>query len=213
MTTNPPLSPWHESDDDRWATLHADVQRGSEQYHQMLAALRSLQDRVAGSTPPPELASEIAAELGRLSEQLLAHQASEADRWDGWHDKLPGRGSPLQPPYLIEEDGGSTLRGTVTFGRFFLGGNGVAHGGAQPLLFDDLCGRVANHGFDGVARTAYLKVNYRRVSPLNTALAFDVSRDKVDGRKRWVTGRLYTPDGDVASDVEGLFLHLMPGQP
>jgi hypothetical protein len=34
-------------------------------------------------------------------------------------------------------------------------------------------------------------------------------RDKVEGRKRWVTGRLCPPDGDIAFDAEGLFLHLL----
>jgi acyl-coenzyme A thioesterase PaaI-like protein len=212
VTTNLPLSPWHESDDDRWATLNADVRRGTDEYYEMLTALRLLQDRVAGSTPPPDVAGRITTQLRELSDQLDAHQADEAGRWDGWHGELPGRGMPVLPPYLIDDDGGTKLRGTVTFGRFFLGGNGVAHGGSQPLLFDDVFGRIANHGYPGVARTAYLKVNYRRITPLDTELTFDARRDKVEGRKRWVTGRLYTPDGDIASDAEGLFLHLLPGQ-
>jgi acyl-coenzyme A thioesterase PaaI-like protein len=212
VSTELPLSPWHESDDDRWATLHADIQRGSDEYYSMLATLRTFQDDVAGSTPPPELAAHVSAQLSELSARLAEHQTDEAGRWDGWHGELPGRGMPLLPPYVIDDDGGSKLRGRVTFGRFFLGGNGVAHGGAQPLLFDDVFGRIANHGLPGVARTAYLKVNYRRVTPLDVELVFDAGRDKVEGRKRWVSGRLYTPDGDVASDAEGLFLQLVPGQ-
>ncbi|MEO8888292.1 MAG: PaaI family thioesterase [Jatrophihabitantaceae bacterium] len=211
MTTNRPLNPWPE--DERWAQLHADAHRGGAEYHQLLTALRALQDQVAGATPPPEVSARIATQLAALAGLLAGHRAGEAERWDGWHTDLPGRGLPVLPPYVIDEATESTLRGRVTFSRFHLGGGGAAHGGTPPLLFDDVFGRMANHGYPGVARTAYLKIDYRRITPIDVELQFRASRDRVEGRKRWVSGQLFTADGDIACEAEGLFIQLLPGQP
>jgi len=138
---------------------------------------------------------------------------SEPDRIDGWRPDLPGRGHPLLPPYLIDEETPDALAGRVTFTRFYLGGNGAAHGGSHPLLFDDVLGRVMNHNQPGVSRTASLTVNYRRITPLDVELRWEASRDRVEGRKRWGTARLFGPDGSLVSDAEGFFLQLLPGQP
>jgi acyl-coenzyme A thioesterase PaaI-like protein len=118
----------------------------------------------------------------------------------------------MLPPYFIDEETESTLSGRVTFTRFYLGGNGAAHGGAHPLLFDDVLGRVMNHHQPSIARTAFLKVNYRRVTPLDVELSFEATRDRVDGRKRWGSARLFDSSGALLSDAEGLFLQLLPGQ-
>ena len=34
----------------------------------------------------------------------------------------------------------------------------------------------------------------------------------MEGRKRFVSARLYNPAGEVVADCEGLFLRLLPGQ-
>jgi hypothetical protein len=34
----------------------------------------------------------------------------------------------------------------------------------------------------------------------------------LEGRKRWVTGRIERADGTVCCDAEALFLQLLPGQ-
>jgi acyl-coenzyme A thioesterase PaaI-like protein len=63
-----------------------------------------------------------------------------------------------------------------------------------------------------VARTAYLTVNFRQVVPVGVSMRFEASVDRVDGRKRFVTGRLY--DGEtLLADGEALFVELRPGQP
>jgi hypothetical protein len=69
-----------------------------------------------------------------------------------------------------------------------------------------------NHSQAGVARTASLTVNYRRITPLDVELRFEASRDRVEGRKRWGSARLYDPSGALLSDADALFLELLPGQ-
>ncbi len=187
--------------------------RGGAEFAALHTAQRLLQDRLAGAALPPALAKDLTERLIDSCELLADHQMPEPDRVDGWRPDLPGRGHPLLPPYFIDDETDSTLSGHVTFTRFYLGGNGAAHGGSHPLLFDDVLGRVMNHEQPGVSRTAYLKVNYRRVTPLDVELRFEASRDRVDGRKRWGSARLFDAEGLLLSDAEGLFLQLLPGQP
>jgi acyl-coenzyme A thioesterase PaaI-like protein len=191
-----------------------DVPRGGDGYRDLVSAQRLLQDRVAGAALPADVVATVTAQINELAELLSAYQADEAQRWDGWRPDLPGRGHPLLPPFVIEEQNDSMIRGRVTFTRFYLGGNSAVHGGATPLLFDDLLGQVVNrHHADGVARTAYLKVNYRSIGPIGAQLHFDATIDKIDGRKRWGSARLVNEQGELVADAEGLFVKLRPGQP
>jgi len=98
------------------------------------------------------------------------------------------------------------------FRPFHLGGNGAAHGGTLPLLFDDVLGRLANSVGGGIGRTAYLTVNYRKITPIGVELQVDGTVDRVEGRKRWVSARLHD-GGTMIADAEGLFVELLPGQP
>jgi len=204
------MTPWPEPALER--TLRAARPRGGDAFAAAYAAQRLLQDRFAGAALPDDVAAEVTARMTELADLLGAHQVPESERHDGWRPDLPGRGLPMMPPYVIDEEDEASLRGRVTFTRFYLGGNGAAHGGAHPMLFDDVLGRVMNHHQPGVARTASLTVNYRRITPLDVELTFDATRDRVEGRKRWGSARIWDPAGDVVADCEALFLQLNPGQ-
>jgi acyl-coenzyme A thioesterase PaaI-like protein len=209
------MTPWPDADaaaEEDW-DQRAPAPRGGVEFAALHNAQRLVQDRLAGAAVPPALAKELTEQLLDICGLLAAHQVPEPDRYDGWRPDLPGRGHPLLPPYVIDDETEATLSGRVTFTRFYLGGNGAAHGGAHPLLFDDVLGRVMNHHQPGVSRTAYLTVNYRRVTPLDVELRFEASRDSVEGRKRWGSARLFDASGALLSDAEGLFLQLLPGQP
>jgi hypothetical protein len=208
------MTPWPDADvtaETDW-DQRAPAPRGGVEFAALHSAQRLLQDRLAGAATPPAVAKELAEQLLDIAEVLAAYQVDEPDRHDGWRPDLPGRGHPLLPPYFVDDETDTTLSGRVTFTRFYLGGNGAAHGGAHPLLFDDVLGRVMNHHQAGVSRTAALTVNYRRITPLDVELRFDASRDRVGGRKRWGSARLFDPSGALLSDAEGLFLQLLPGQ-
>lgn len=214
MSPDAPLTPWpDEADgpDDDWRSF-VPGPRGGTPFAELHRAQRVLQDRLAGAVLPDALAKEVAGRLQELTELVADHQGAEADRYDGWRPDLPGRGHPLLPPYVIDAEDETSLAGRVTFTRFYLGGNGAVHGGAHPLLFDDVLGRVMNHHQPGVARTAALTVNYRRVTPIDVELRFEASRDRVEGRKRWGSARLYDPSGALVSDASTLFLQLRAGQ-
>lgn len=114
------------------------TQPDDDSYAGLYRAQRRLQDLLTGAALPDAVATEVTAQLIELGDLCAAHQVREHRRHDGVRADLPGRGHPLLPPYVIDTAEPGTLRGRVTFGRFHLGGNGVVHGGVQPLLFDDV---------------------------------------------------------------------------
>ena len=81
------------------------------------------------------------------------------------------------------------------------------------MLFDTVLGLTASVLTGGRRqRTAYLKINYRHIVPIEKELQFDAGIDRVDGRKIFVSGRL--TDGDtLLAEADALFVRLKPGQP
>jgi acyl-coenzyme A thioesterase PaaI-like protein len=105
------------------------------------------------------------------------------------------------------------MQGWARFGRFHLGRNGAVHGGSLGMLFDTVLGLTAAVlSGSRRQRTAYLKINYRNIVPIEKELQFDAGIDQLDGRKIFVSGRL--TDGDtLLSEADALFVKLKPGQP
>jgi hypothetical protein len=71
---------------------------------------------------------------------------------------------------------------------------------------------LGNSGGRTRARTAYLHVNYRAITPVDHELVLRAAIGREEDRKRFVTGTLH--DGErLVADAEGLFVELRPGQP
>lgn len=111
----------------------------------------------------------------------------------------------MLPAYVVHELTDDAVAARVVFGRYYLGGGEAVHGGAIPLVFDELLGALANHGDRMPARTAYLTVNFRAVTPLEKPLTVTGRVERVDGRKAYLVGELR--DGEVlCADAEALFV-------
>jgi acyl-coenzyme A thioesterase PaaI-like protein len=185
---------------------------GGDDYAEMIDALRTFQDRVAGARPPIETIRALSAQLREWNDELEQFQVRERDQVFGKRTDLPGRGQTMSAGVEILEVDDNAVRGRVRFGRFFLGGNWAVHGGAIPTTFDEVLGRLANTGGRHPARTAYLNVNFRSITPVERDLVITGRFVKEEGRKRLLTAELY--DGDrLCADAEGLFIELKPGQP
>jgi acyl-coenzyme A thioesterase PaaI-like protein len=198
---------------DPWQNRHTDLPAGGPDFGRLVTAMRRLQDTVAMMAPPEEFAGAAAEDIERLAASLEKWQVGEWERYAGRRRDLPGRGHPLLLPFTVDESTDTSVCGRVVFGPSYLGGNGAAHGGTLPLLFDEVLGiLVSTHEPPPPARTAYLTTNYRAITPVGVELRVEASIDRVDGRKRWATGRLY--DGErLVADAEGLFVKLRPGMP
>jgi acyl-coenzyme A thioesterase PaaI-like protein len=177
----------------------------------MIEALRVLQDRMTAADPPQDVTEHVTRILTDLARRLGEYEVPERDQPAGHIGQLPGRAQAMAPVVDIEEHTEFSARGHVTFGRFYLGGNGAVHGGAIPLAFDELMGRLANTERPP-SRTAFLHVNYRSITPIETRLSIEARFDSESGRKRFLSGRIRNGD-TVCADAEGLFVALRPGQP
>lgn len=183
-----------------------------EEFGRLTAALRLLQDRVAGARPPGSVAAVAAERLEELAALLGEFSVGEPEQVASRLMSEPGRAQTLIPALRVDSWDGERVRGTMKFHRFHLGSNGAAHGGAISLFFDDLLGQLANAPGHPRARTAWIRVNYRRIIPIEFELVATAQVSHRHGRKLTVTGELR--DGDVVvADAEGLFIQLRSDQP
>jgi acyl-coenzyme A thioesterase PaaI-like protein len=177
-----------------------------------ITAFRRLQDAAVSADLDSVHMRDQTARFDALATDL-EDAAAHPDRLrDGRSMGLDNVGHPFSIPLRVLESGPDFTRGTVRFHAFHHGRNRAAHGGAIALLFDELIGQLSNYPGRTMARTAYLTTNFRAVTPIETTLRVDATIDRIEGRKRFSTARLY--DGDVLlADAEALFVELKPGQP
>lgn len=180
-------------------------------YVDLIESMRGLQDALASAVPDADMVTDVRALLDRASSLLATAHVDEWSRLSGFSASLPNRGSFLRPPFAKTHHDNESVRGSVRFSPYYLGGNGAAHGGSIPLLLDEVLGMLANYGSHGICRTAYLHVDYRNVTPIERDLQIEARVRRVEGRKHWITGTVH--NGDILCiEAEGLFIELRPGQ-
>lgn len=175
-------------------------------------AVRALQDTYTAAIPPPAVAAQAAATIERVLALLAEFGSDENSRIAGRRLDLPSRGHTLPPLFHVDAWNSQSVHGRVTFSPFYLGRNGAAHGGALSLFFDEVLGRLANVSGRRYSRTAYLRLDFRSVTPVSRELTFTGRFEQEDGRKRVIAGELR--DGPrLLVEATGLFVELKPGQP
>jgi acyl-coenzyme A thioesterase PaaI-like protein len=187
--------------------------KGGPDYGRFIDAVRKMQDHARAVDAPDEVITEAADMLAKVSELLSPFDADEWRSPSGRRMDLPMRGNILTVPMSSRKTDDGRIEGSARFARFHLGRNGAVHGGALGMLFDSVLGLTASV-LTGSRRqrTAYLKINYRNIVPIEKELQFDAGIDNVDGRKIFVSGRL--SDGDtLLTEADALFVRLKPGQP
>ncbi|MBX9979984.1 MAG: PaaI family thioesterase [Mycobacterium gordonae] len=187
--------------------------KGGPDYHRFIEAVRRLQDHARAVDAPDEVITEAADRLEQLSALLAPFDADEWQSPSGRRMDLPMRGNLLTIPMDAHKTDDGRIEGRARFARFHLGRNGAVHGGSLGMLFDTVLGLTASV-LTGSRRqrTAYLKINYRNIVPIEKELQFDAGLDSEDGRKIFVSGRLR--DGDtLLTEADALFVRLKPGQP
>jgi acyl-coenzyme A thioesterase PaaI-like protein len=182
-------------------------------FGRFVTAMRRLQD-LAVSTDPDDDTWDTAAEQAEGLVKLLdPFQAPEGVAPAGRVPWLPGMGSLLMPPWRFTkfDADGVELRGH--FSRYYVGGNMAVHGGVIPLVFDWLCGMVVHASGRPISRTAFLKVDYRRVTPIDTPLIVRGRVTETEGRKAFIAGELVDETDTLLAEVHALMVRLLPGQP
>jgi acyl-coenzyme A thioesterase PaaI-like protein len=126
-----------------------------------------------------------------------------------FHDRSPlvGRSNPIAPPLDLAPDAESGLvKGTGFFGNAYEGAPGCVHGGFLAAAFDELLGMACifsgNPGMTGT-----LEIRYRSPTPVRTELRFEGRLDRVEGRRIYTSGAVYS--GDVCcAESTGIFVSI-----
>ncbi|WP_370332339.1 PaaI family thioesterase [Mycolicibacterium hippocampi] len=182
-------------------------------FGRFLSAMRRAQDLAVSADPDTdtwERAADLAEELvGLLGPCEAPEGVGPANRVP----ELPGAGSLLMPPYKVISFDPDGVQLEVTFSRFSVGGNSAVHGGVLPLLFDSVFGMVIHAAGRPISRTAFLHVDYRNVTPIDTVLTARGWVREAQGRKAFVNAELRDPQGRLLAEANGLMIRLLPGQP
>jgi hypothetical protein len=178
-------------------------------------ALRRMIARLAIVRPPIDQLNRAAAAANAFADSL----ESLPERSQSWevseaglqpldfvgYSPVSGANNPIAPPLVMQvvgdPNGEHHIEGSIMFGPAYEGPPGHCHGGFVAAMFDELLGFVQlQPGF-----TAYLKVDYRKPTPLNRKLALKGWIDHIDGRKRLIRGTC-SLDGALLTEAEGLFI-------
>jgi acyl-coenzyme A thioesterase PaaI-like protein len=185
---------------------------GGAEYGDMIAALRAFLDDVAAAAPDTATTVALTRNLVDWTHRLSESAVPERKQIFARRLDLPGRGQTMSPNFIPTAGDDEHVEGTVTFGRYFLGGGGAVHGGAIPLLFDEVLGRLASSRDRAPARTAYLHTDFRSITPVGEELAVRAWFVSEQGRKRLLRAEL-THGDTLCAEAEGLFIELRPDQP
>jgi len=178
-----------------------------------VAALHRLQDLTVFTNPGSSLWAAAAEQIESACALLDGHQVPEVEVVAGRVLSLPGLGHPLLPPWTMTSAGpdGVTMAGHFT--QSHVGGNQAVHGGMIPLLYDWLFGMIVTSAEIRPTRTAYLHVDYRKITPVEEPLTAHGHISKIDGRKAFITATMTAADGTVLTEANGLMVRLLPHQP
>lgn len=182
-------------------------------FARFLTAMRRAQDLAVSANPDSDTWDDAADRAEELVKLLGPYEAAECVGPANRVPSLPGVGSLLMPPFTVSKFEPEGVELKVTFSRFHVGGNYAVHGGVLPLLFDSVFGMVIHAAGRPISRTAFLHVDYRKVTPIDTELTARGWVREAEGRKAFVNAELRDPDENLLAEANGLMLRLLPGQP
>ncbi|OBA75419.1 thioesterase [Mycobacterium sp. 1554424.7] len=182
-------------------------------FGRFVEAMRRLQDLAVSADPGDDVWDDAADRAAALVEVLGPFEAEEGKAPAGRTPDLPGMGSLLLPPWTLTRYAPDGVEMTGYFSRFHVGGNHAVHGGVLPLLFDHMFGMVSHAAGRPISRTAFLHVDYRKVTPIDTPLLVRGRVTRTEGRKAFVSAELVDGDDAVLAEANGLMVRLLPGQP
>lgn len=185
-------------------------------FGRFVASMRRLQDLAVSADPDDRVWDDAADRADALVELLGPFEADEGKAPAGRTPDLPGMGSLLLPPWTLTRYAPDGVEMTGYFTRFHVGGNHAVHGGVLPLLFDHIFGMISHAAGRPISRTAFLHVDYRKITPIHTPLVVRGRVTDTEGRKAFVAAELVDargPGDTVLAEGNGLMVRLLPGQP
>jgi len=190
---------------DQPAEVAAEIDELAGALRRVLTASVQVRPRAGELRPLIAQAHELAAALENASNVNALAEGAVARPYDpNRFNPVSGMGNASAPPLVmweVDDAAGRHSEGRITFGLPYQGGPGHVHGAMVTAMYDDLLGRSQlSAGFTG-----WIKVTFRRPTPLHRELHVKAWVDRADGRKRWVHGTCHL-DGELLTEAEGLFV-------
>ncbi|OBC13037.1 thioesterase [Mycobacterium sp. 852013-50091_SCH5140682] len=182
-------------------------------FGRFVTAMRRAQDLAVSANPDADVWDAAADRVEELVKLLAPYEAPEGVGPANRVPSLPGAGSLLMPPWTVAKFEADGVELHVDFSRYYVGGNYAVHGGVLPLLFDSVFGMVIHAAGRPISRTAFLHVDYRKVTPIDTLLTARGWVREAEGRKAFVNAELRDAGGNLLAEAHGLMVRLLPGQP
>lgn len=188
-----------------------DLDERSADYAKLIVELQGFLDAFAAADLSDEEFDLFRTQLKMMRERAESRRVPEIERRFGrgkrLHTGVYAAGPEIRTLVLNDDE----FLGSTTIGEFYLGLNGAAHGGVVAFIFDDALGRLAGGVSRPPARTAYLKTDFRRITPVDQELQVHGVIERIEGRKRFVRGEIRA-SGELCAEAQGLFVELRPGQ-
>jgi len=175
-------------------------------------SVRALADASLRTTVQPEVATEVRAEIDRLTARLAAEQIpgnfgvslSSSGMVRGHGNAVVGLRNPVAVPLHIEKSEDGRAWSTFHLGALYEGPPGCVHGGVLALVLDQLLGEAGAAG-GAPGMTGTLTLRYEQNTPLGDCSA-EAWIDRVEGVKTFVVGELRRADGETTVRAEGIFI-------
>lgn len=182
-------------------------------FARFLTSMRRAQDLAVSAAPDGDIWEQAADRADDLVQLLEPFEAAEGVGPANRVPSLPGAGSLLMPPWTVVKFDSESVVLEVRFSRYHVGGNHAVHGGVLPLLFDSVFGMVIHATGRPISRTAFLHVDYRKVTPVDAPLMARGWLADTEGRKAYVNAELRDAEENLLAEANGLMVRLLPGQP
>ncbi|WP_245533259.1 PaaI family thioesterase [Brevibacterium senegalense] len=119
--------------------------------------------------------------------------------------------NPLAPPLSIRQEDGQSVSDTRLPPQY-VGPPGRVHGGIVALMLDQVLGNAAHASGLPPSYTRELTITYNEATPLDAPVRVVGRIDRVDGRKRFLSGEVLV-DGRVAASATGVWISPREAQP
>jgi uncharacterized protein (TIGR00369 family) len=111
---------------------------------------------------------------------------------------------------VFEQDPDGAIEASYAIGDDLCGTDGVAHGGIQATLLDEVMGMAVRAAAGSGARlvTAEFQLRYRRPVRTRTSVMLRASLLRSAAPRYWVEGRILGPDGELLTQAEARWQRL-----
>ena len=174
--------------------------------------VRELAEASLRTTVPLDVATEVTAEIERLTARLREEQIpgsfgvslTSSGVVRGHGNAVVGMRNPVAVPLDMQRSDEGRAWASFHLNALYEGPPETVHGGVVALILDQVFGEAAAAG-GSPGMTGTLTIRYERNTPLGDVSA-EAWIDRTEGVKTIVKGEMRDADGQTTATAEGIFI-------